>query len=150
MFVPEALSSDDSDDSLYSEDEASPRSGQQPAPESEHPPATEEEEEETACNLEDHQGRLPLHHAAASACLPEILSSLISRHPSALIITDDCHVRTPLHVALGQPATSNLMDVERLAALLDRVLGEGVLDGRCMVRVHDLSNSYPLHLAAAH
>ena len=42
------------------------------------------------------------------------------------------------------------MDVERLAALLDRVLGEGVLDGRCMVRVHDLSNSYPLHLAAAH
>ena len=78
MFVPEALSSDDLDDSLYSKDEASPWSGKQPTLESEHPPATEEEDkEETACHLEDHQGRLLLHHAAALACLPEILSSLI-------------------------------------------------------------------------
>ena len=46
MFVPEASSSDNFDDSLYSEDKASPWLGQQPAPESEHPPATEEEDEE--------------------------------------------------------------------------------------------------------
>ena len=36
MFVPEVSSSEDSDDSSYDENEASPRSGLQPAPESEH------------------------------------------------------------------------------------------------------------------
>ena len=107
-----------------------------------------EERQKLSCHIEDNVGQLPLHYACESACPPEILSLLIELNPSSLITTDYIKGRTPLHAALGSIVSAPLQSTDTIKALLDGVIGGGVLDGRCALKMKDLSYQYPLHLSA--
>lgn len=102
--------------------------------------------------VEDAQGRLPLHAALEVAAGPGVVAALIAAHPAALLHTTS-EDRVPLAAGFGRAFIAPL----HTAAVLELVLASydlsrhgSTVDGRLALKMEDASGAYPIHLACQH
>ena len=101
--------------------------------------------------LEDSNGRLPIHAALAVGASPEVVSLLIEQHPNSLMHVDE-NLEVPLHAALCHPWSASLQSRETIDLLLSKQYERQgtVVDGRLAMKMEDSDGYYPIHYACIH